>query len=649
MVFSVSPSVTVREIDATASIPAIATPPAAIAGVFRWGPVNEKILVTSEAELVSRFGKPTNLNPETFFVAADYLSYSNALYVTRVVSTDVVIGDNIGAKTAISTDGTPYFKGKYPGELGNTLRIGYATGSQLYSQTLISNPTDLRNTIPNTTDPIESNEIKINTNEFKLISTTQFAVELRQNDILKVGNDTIGYQNLIVNTVSPVAQIVDQAGTPLDNEDDVNLYLYTVTFKNRYSLSATKYSELTYTKMWGYSSLFSGAPVADSMHIVVEDMTGVISGTPGTILEVYENVSRIPTATLADGANNYYRTVIENKSSWIVGNYDDTTNTGEKLDAVVSASDYENLVGGSDGLSENAITLGSLAVGYDLYKDAQEIDISFILQGKASGANLANYIISNIADRRKDCVAFISPQRTDVVDVPNPQEKLLNVIAFRNLIQPSSYFFMDSGYKYRYDKYNDVYRWIPLNGDMAGLCSRVDPWESPAGYKRGIIKNVVKLAFNPNKEQRDQLYGKDINPVISQVGQGVLLFGDKTGLGTATGSAFTRINVRRLFIVVEKAIATVSASFLFDFNDEFTQTQFKNLVEPFLRDIQGRRGIIDFRVISDSTVNTPDVIDRNMFRGNIFIKPSRTINFIELTFIATRTGVEFDEIIGQSL
>jgi phage tail sheath protein FI len=184
---------------------------------------------------------------------------------------------------------------------------------------------------------------------------------------------------------------------------------------------------------------------------------------------------------------------------------------------------------------------------------------------------------------------------------------------------------------------------------MAGLCSRVDPWESPAGYKRGVIKNVVKLAFNPNKEQRDQLYGKDINPVISQVGQGVLLFGDKTGLGTATGSAFTRINVRRLFIVIEKAIATVSASFLFDFNDEFTQTQFRNLVEPFLRDIQGRRGIIDFRVVSDSTVNTPDVVDKNTFRGNIFVKPSRTINFIELTFVATRTGVEFDEIIGQAL
>jgi phage tail sheath protein FI len=224
-----------------------------------------------------------------------------------------------------------------------------------------------------------------------------------------------------------------------------------------------------------------------------------------------------------------------------------------------------------------------------------------------------------------------------------------NAISFRNSCTSSSYLVIDTGYKYRYDKYNDVYRWVPLNGDIAGLAARIEPWESPAGYKRGVIKNVVKLAFNPNKAQRDQLYGSDINPVISQVGQGVLLFGDKTALGTATGSAFTRINVRRLFITVEKAIATVAASFLFDFNDEFTQTQFKNLVEPFLRDIQGRRGIIDFRVVSDATVNTPDVIDRNIFRGNIFIKPARSINVIELTFVATRTGVEFDEIVGQPL
>jgi len=621
MVFSVSPSVTVREVDATATIPAIATPPAAIAGVFRWGPVNERILVTSENELVSRFGKPTDDNYETFFTAADFLSYSNALYVTRATSTDAAIAE-----------GT-YFNAKYPGALGNSIEVSYVTSSNAYSESL----TD-ENLILNTGD---DDVIAIGTNQFIISSTDDFSSDLANGDIIRVGNDDIGYQNLIVDTYTVVPTVDDN--DTANTSDDFNVYTYTINFKNKYALSATSYLDLTYTRFWGLSYLFSGAPTDGNMHIVVTDRGGVITGVSDTVLEVYENVSRSTTAKLRDGSNNYYATVIENQSAWVI------TDTAQTLNTASDTSGYERLTGGLDGSGESSIPFGRIALGYDLYRDSAEIDIAFILQGKATTANLANYIVQNIAEIRKDCVAFISPPFSEVVSPSNPQVKMDNIIAFRTQVQNSSYFFMDSGYKYRYDKYNDVYRWVPLNGDMAGLCSRIDPWESPAGYKRGVIKNVVKLAFNPNKEQRDQLYGSDINPVISQVGQGVLLFGDKTGLGTATGSAFTRINVRRLFITVEKAIATTAASFLFDFNDEFTQTQFRNSVEPFLRDIQGRRGIIDFRVISDATVNTPDVIDRNIFRGNIFIKPARTINFIELTFIATRTGVEFDEIIGQAL
>lgn len=621
MVFSVSPSVTIREVDATATIPAIATPPAAIAGVFRWGPVNERILVTSENELVSRFGKPTDDNYETFFTAADFLSYSNALYVTRVTS------------TSANTAGGTYFNAKYPGALGNSIEVSYVTSSNAYSEALTN-----ENLILNTGN---NDIIAIGTNQFVIESTDDFRPDLANGDIIRVGNDDIGYQNLIVDTYT--TQITVDNNDTANTADDFNVYTYTINFKNKYALSATSYKDLTYTRFWGLSYLFSGAPTAGNMHVVVTDRGGAITGVADTVLEVYENVSRTPSAKLQDGSNNYYVTVIENRSDWIIA--DDT----QSLNAVADSFGYERLAGGLDGASESSIPFGRVATGYDFYKDAAEIDISFILQGKANGANLANYIVQNIAENRKDCVAFISPPFDQVVTPSNPQTKLDNVIAFRGLVQNSSYFFMDSGYKYRYDKYNDVYRWVPLNGDMAGLCSRIEPYESPAGYKRGIIKNVVKLAFNPNKEQRDQLYGNDINPVVSQVGQGVLLFGDKTGLGTATGSAFTRINVRRLFITVEKAVATIAASFLFDFNDEFTQTQFRNSVEPFLRDIQGRRGIIDFRVISDASINTPDVIDRNIFRGNIFIKPSRTINFIELTFVATRTGVEFDEIIGQAL
>lgn len=618
MVFSVSPSVTIREVDATATIPAIATPPAAIAGVFNWGPVNERILITSENELVSRFGKPNNNNYETFFTAADFLSYSNALYVTRVTSVD-----------SAAASGT-YFNAKYPGTLGNSIEVAYVTSSAAYGNTQLFDVNLIEN-VGNT------DIIAIGTNTLTVITSQDISGDLANGDIIRVGNEDIGYQNLLVDTYTVTVNNQSTANTA----DDV--YTYTINLKNRYSLSATSYSDLTYTRFWGLSYLFSGAPTTGNMHIVVTDRGGAITGVADTVLEVYENVSRSPSAKLQDGSVNYYATVIENRSAWVVAD------SIQLLDNVTNSSGYENLVNGLDGSNESSIPFGRIAAGYDLYRDSAEIDIAFILQGKAVTANLANYIVQNIAERRKDCVAFISPTFADVVSPSNPQVKMTNAIAFRNQVQNSSYFFMDSGYKYRYDKYNDVYRWVPLNGDMAGLSSRIEPWESPAGYKRGVIKNVVKLAFNPNKEHRDQLYGNDINPVISQVGQGVLLFGDKTGLGTATGSAFTRINVRRLFITVEKAIATTAASFLFDFNDEFTQTQFRNSVEPFLRDIQGRRGIIDFRVISDSTVNTPDVIDRNIFRGNIFIKPARTINFIELTFVATRTGVEFDEIIGQAL
>jgi phage tail sheath protein FI len=311
-----------------------------------------------------------------------------------------------------------------------------------------------------------------------------------------------------------------------------------------------------------------------------------------------------------------------------------------------SVAVYESMVNGTDAATESNATLANLAFAYDTLKNSNELDISMVMVGKNDdAATRANYILSNVVDYRRDCVMLVSPSKEAVVDELKTNAKLTNAVAHRNKIQNSSYMFMDSGYKYRYDKYNDVYRWTPLNGDMAGLISRVDAWESPAGFRKGVIKNVVKLAFNPSKPQRDQLYGSDINPVMSQTGRGIVLFGDKTGLGMA--SAFDRINVRRLFIAVEKSIATAAESFLFEFNDEFTQTQFRNIVDPFLRDIQGRRGIIDFRVVSDSTVNTPEVIDRNEFRASIFIKPARSINVIELTFVATRTGIEFDEIVGQ--
>ena len=308
------------------------------------------------------------------------------------------------------------------------------------------------------------------------------------------------------------------------------------------------------------------------------------------------------------------------------------------------------LSAGSDGNGESAISLGDLAKGYDLYQDAAEIDVSLILTGKSrhgtNGTGLLNYLIDNIAEVRKDCVVFGSPQKEDLIGETDPSAKIVD---FRNSTTSSSYAVLDSGYKYQYDKYNDIYRWIPLNGDVAGLVVRTDdqrdPWFSPGGFNRGQIKNVVKLAFNPKKAYRDILYKNGINPVVAFPGQGTVLFGDKTLL--AKPSAFDRINVRRLFIVLEKAISTAAKFTLFEFNDEFTRAQFVSLVEPFLRDVQGRRGIYDYRVVCDESNNTGEVIDRNEFVGDIYIKPARAINFIQLNFIAVRTGVEFSEVVGK--
>jgi hypothetical protein len=645
MAFSVSPSVIVREVDASAAVPAIATPPAAIAGVFRWGPVGETVLVSSENELVARFGTPNDNNYETFFVAADYLSYANALYVARVDNGAVTASasDTSNANTQLHTFGA--FDAKYPGALGNSLEVGYVKSDKFEADVIdvsdISGSKLTGNTQISQTLAFNATEVVFEVTPPNALAADEWEVD----DIIVIGNDSVGYQDIPV--ASFAERTLDSAGNVTANTSLIVSHEYTVGLGNSYRLAESDLSKLSLDRKWKYHNLFGRAPQSGNYHIIVTDEDGDISGTADTVLELYEDVSTTSTAKLSDGSTNYYKDVIENKSSWVV-----VANTAH-FEASAQSSTYESLgdttaggTAGTDGTSESATTLGPLAGGYDLFANANEIDVSFVLQGKGDNSgNLANYIISNIADYRKDAVAFLSPSKEAVVDENKTNTKLANVIAYRNALQNSSYFFMDSGYKYRYDKYNDVYRYVPLNGDTAGLASRVEPFESPAGFRKGVIKNVVKLAFNPNKAQRDQLYSKDINPVMSQVGQGIVLFGDKTGLGLP--SAFDRLNVRRLFISVEKAIANAAQSFLFELNDEFSQTQFKNIVEPFLREIQGRRGIIDFRVVSDATVNTPTVVDQGKFKANIFIKPARSINVIELTFVATRSGIEFEEIVGS--
>ena len=391
---------------------------------------------------------------------------------------------------------------------------------------------------------------------------------------------------------------------------------------------------------------------ADELHVAVIDEDGAISGTPNTVLEKFAFVSQASDVKNSDGTSNFYKDVINAQSEWIYWADHDTslTDAGETVASQSGAMTTNtavldsSLAGGTD---DNAPTVGEIALGYDLFEDAETIDVNLLFAvPDANGANtIANDLIS-IATARKDCMAFVSPPLEDSVGASAPST---DVLAFANTLTSSSYASCDSGAVYVYDKYNDVYRYIGASGHMAGLCANADnvadAWFSPAGVNRGQLLGITKLAYNPTKAQRDELYKGRVNPIVSFPGQGTMLFGDKTLLSRP--SAFDRINVRRLFIVLEKAIATAAKAQLFEFNDEFTRAQFKNLVEPFLRDVKGRRGITDSLVVCDGTNNTSQVIDSNRFVADIFIKPARSINFITLNFIATRTGVEFSEISGQ--
>lgn len=410
---------------------------------------------------------------------------------------------------------------------------------------------------------------------------------------------------------------------------------------------------------WSFAGNFDSAPSTspyasdkgatnDEMHIIVYDTTGQISGASGTVLERFGYVSKASDAKNTDGSSNYYKDVVNTKSKYIWWGKHNTD--GANWGTPAAGVDFDELVTVDtftlSGGTSTAPSTGDIQRAYDQFSNADSVDVSLLMTGPTTGSSVVNYVIG-IAESRKDCLVFVSPQRSDVVD--NSGSEAADITTTRNSYTSSSYVVMDSGWKYQYDKYNDTYRWVPLNGDIAGLSVRTDverdPWYSPAGFNRGVIKNVVKLAWNPNQGDRDTLYKLGVNPVVTFPGEGTVLYGDKTMLSRP--SAFDRINVRRLFIVLEKSIAKAARSTMFEFNDEFTRAQFVNLVEPFLREVQGRRGIYDFRVVCDSTNNTPEVIDRNEFVGDIYIKPARSINFIQLNFVAVRTGVSFQEVVGQ--
>ena len=641
MAFQVSPGVLVQEKDATRIIPAVSTSIGAVAGQFNQGPVDEVVTISSEQELVSTFGKPDSDNFEYFFSAANFLQYSNALRVVRAQNTGVLNATTGG--TGILVKNTDDYTNNYASGSNSAGNFAARTGGAWGNNLLVS-------TCPTATAFEQEGATTLND-----ASTA-------------VGDTTVTTTD---GTVFNVGDIISFSTTAATNDyDDGDQYRITGISTNDLTivqhprgaggLLRTLTDGCHIRRRWRYYDAVDGAPgtsayastrngSADEMHIVVVDEDGGITGVPGEILETYSKVSKASDAKTPQGDDNYYPNVIYNKSNYIYwmdhnssGSNWGSAATGTTFTAVNTPTN-ESMTAGANG---SAVTNANLKSAYEKFADADTIDVGLMIAGKGDATHIDNLI--TIVENRKDAVLFCSPERSDVVNVTNSNTQTSNVKAFFDGIRSSSYVVFDSGYKYMYDRYNDVYRYVPLNGDIAGLAARTDlvadSWYSPAGLNRGVVRGAVKLAYNPTKTQRDDLYQARVNPVATFPGQGTVLFGDKTALSSP--SAFDRINVRRLFITLQKAISTASKFQLFEFNDEFTRANFRNIVEPFLREVQGRRGITDFLVVCDETNNTGEVVDRNEFIAEIFIKPARSINFITLQFIATRTGVSFDEVAG---
>ena len=695
MAIQISPGINVSEIDLTTVVPNVSTTTGAFAGIFSWGPVGQRRLIDSESALVSLYGKPTVDNYETFFTAANFLAYGNSLQVARVIdgannavaNTAAVAGfaiknDDDFANTTISANVS--YVAKYPGSLGNSIKISVCDSPSAYILTV--NAAFVQTTSSNTYGNVSYIAISANSGSSTATITyvanqagqANAAAQATTNwitvgDSIDIGNTTTGIQTVRITGITPSA---------IETGSAANIQSYAfLSLASPLLLAANVANQISTTSYWEYYGLVDRTPGVsnysvqkgytgkDELHVVVVDQNGLFTGAPGTVLEVFRGLSRATDAKTDNGATNYYKTVLNNTSNYIWAGTDRSgavSNTAANIVTSTNISPYTaTFTLGGDGNSESNCSLTAITNGFDLFKNKEDVDVSLILAGKARGTavesttpssssvnygTVANYIIGNIAEYRKDCVAFVSPAKADAVVQTSAGDAVTNMTNFRtNLSTGSSYAVMDSGYKYQYDKYADTYRYIPLNGDVAGTCVRTDvdrdPWFSPAGFQRGQIKNVTKLAFSPNQTQRDALYKIDINPVVTFPGQGTVLFGDKTLLGRP--SAFDRINVRRLFIVLEKAISNAAKSTLFDFNDEFTRAQFVNLIEPFLRDVQGRRGITDFQVVCDDSNNTSQIVDSNQFVGDIFVKPNRSINFIQLNFVAVRSGVEFSTIVGS--
>jgi hypothetical protein len=676
-----SPGVSIKEIDLTPIVNVSDQNIGAVVIAAETGPVDTVTFVSSERELVDTFGRPNEYNYESWFAASTIIEYGGIAAVIRPTSSSITLNSSSDAglssfiikskfeydnlASAVPTPPSFKFAGRSAGSKLNSLKVVAVDhgADQVISYSGTDPSVSAGDAIV-----IKKGSTTVGTGWVYKSNTTNNTLHIILSDSTKripTSNDpTNGY---------PAYSITDNAGTP-------------VTLIAAGEISAapdnTYYDTLEYApgQKWRdvaaqpgtSSSVASKGGKFDEMHILVLDEDGIITGTPNTILEKFLFVSKAKDASTLDGSLVYFHSALAERSKYVfpgfstgldfIGNSKVTlegvtnaaigeTNSSNKAYSLIVSSGAPvlgfSLSGGLDYDFANDPADIEIAVtnGYEILRDSEAFnDIDFLVPGKISADRAVKII--DIAESRRDCMAVISPRRSDVINSSTNAVKTENIIDFFSGLPSSSFAIFDSGYKYIYDKFNDTYRYVPCAADVAGLCINTtinsETWFSPAGYNRGNLRNATKLAYSPKQAERDRLYTNRINPIVSFPGQGIVLFGDKTALSSP--SAFNRINVRRLFIELEKNIATFSKFQLFEINDEVTRSSFKAAVEPYLRGVQGRRGIYDFLVVCDETNNSADVIDRNEFNAEIYIKPARSINFITITFVATRTGVSFGEL-----
>jgi hypothetical protein len=732
MTFPISPGVYTTETDLTQQVPALGDTTGAIAGPFLWGPIFEPYLVTSQQNYQQIFWTPSNFNPEVWFCGYNFLYFGTSLYVTRCAQTITANVSNVQvnfANMVTTAVAYPYSLGqtfanrigvisntvlvdvltinendfinkvangtyktsnvsyiaKYPGSLGSSLRVGQVNSPQQYNDTIylngsIANGASQGNGYTGifSIDPGVSNA----TITFTITSGSNVAAGNTYANIVMSSFGEFDYIRVsTLNRTSPYQMM--QIGSISNTITNSTVSQVTLNMVQNFAGIST-YTSNAVIRWWEYYNLVAppnswttpyqantANPTAqDVICVCVVDELGNITGSPNTVLEIYNNLSFATDAQGIDGNTIYYQNIINQNSQWIRVGADPpgvVSNTSlNVVNASALSAPYDaSFVGGQDGDPEGVMSIGPYVEGYSYYQSKEAVTIDLVIAGKALGGVpqsnigidggtynnyfMAQWLISNIAEYRKDCVVFFSPDKQLVVN--NQGFENQSILDWASLIDSTTYAVCDTGYRYQYDAWSNLYRWIPYNGDIAGLCVYTDlvsyPWFSPAGFNRGQIPNVVKVAFNPNENERDQLYPAGIDPIVTFPGLGTYLYGDKTFTSEAT--AFSRINVRRLFLYMERAISAIARYTLFELNDTFSQNNFKNLINPFLAGIQAARGVYDYAIVCDATNNTPEVDNNNQFLCAIYVMPEMSINFIRLDFVAVPQGVSFNAVELPSL